>query len=70
MISNKQSSIKKTIYPNNFEKQKVSLVFNVFNEKTVAVLDKEEGMEGNLSPESWNNGRYQTSHPYVEYFKY
>ena len=33
------------LYPNNFEKQKVSLVFNVFNEKTVAVLDKKEGME-------------------------
>ena len=27
-----------TIYPNNFEKQKVSLVLNVFNEKTIAAL--------------------------------
>ena len=27
----------RSIYPNNFEKQ-VSLAFNVFNEKTVAVL--------------------------------
>ena len=35
-----------TLHPNNFEKQKVYLVFNVFNEKTVAVLDGEKGMEG------------------------
>ena len=35
-----------TLCPNNFEKQKVCLVFNVFNEKTVAVLDGKEGMEG------------------------
>ena len=35
-----------TLHPNNFEKQKVRLVFNVFNEKTVAVLDGKEGMEG------------------------
>ena len=27
-----------TLYPTNFEKQKVSLAVNVFNEKTVAVL--------------------------------
>ena len=27
-----------TIFPTNFEKQKVQLTFNVFNEKTVAVL--------------------------------
>ena len=28
----------KTLYPNNFEKRKVSLVLNVFNEKTIAAL--------------------------------
>ena len=28
----------KTLYPNNYEKQKVSLVLNVFNETTVAAL--------------------------------
>ena len=27
-----------TLYPNNYEKQKVSLAFNVFHEKTVAAL--------------------------------
>lgn len=27
------------LYPTNFEKQKVSLVVNVFNEKTIAALD-------------------------------
>ena len=29
------------LYPNNFEKQKVSLVLNVFDEKTVAALKRE-----------------------------
>ena len=31
-----------SIYPNNFEKQKVSLVLNVFNEKTVTVLKQKK----------------------------
>ena len=35
-----------TLHPNNFKKQKVRLVFNVFNEKIVVVLDGKEGMEG------------------------
>ena len=29
-----------SLYPNNFEKQKVQLVFKVFNEKTVACLER------------------------------
>ena len=33
-----------TLYPNNFEKQKVQLVTNVFNEKTIACL-KRHGKE-------------------------
>ena len=37
-----------TLYPNNFEKQKVHLVVNVFNEKTCAVLNGNPGMEGTL----------------------
>ena len=36
----------KTLHPNNFEKQKVYLVVNVFNDKTCAVLDGKVGMEG------------------------
>ena len=32
----------RSIYPNNFEKQKVSLALNVFNEKTVAVLKQKK----------------------------
>ena len=36
----------KTLHPNNFEKQKVHLACNVFNEKTCAVLDGKTGMEG------------------------
>ena len=28
-----------TLYPTNFEKQKVTLVLNIFNEKTAAFLD-------------------------------
>ena len=28
-----------TLYPNNFEKQKVTLVVNICNEKTAAFLD-------------------------------
>ena len=35
-----------TLHPNNFEKQKVRLVVNVFNDKTCAVLDRKPGMEG------------------------
>ena len=35
-----------TLHPNNFEKQKVQLVVNVFNEKTVAKLKTKKGMEG------------------------
>ena len=35
-----------TLHPNNFEKQKVHLVVNVFNDKTCAVLDRKPGMEG------------------------
>jgi hypothetical protein len=35
-----------TLYPNNFEKQKVHLVCNVFNDKTYTVLDGKSGMEG------------------------
>lgn len=31
----------RTLYPNNFEKQKVNLVCNVFNEKTVAALEQQ-----------------------------
>ena len=30
----------KTFYPNNFEKQKVQLVCNVFNERTCVTLEK------------------------------
>ena len=36
----------KTRYPNNFEKQKVQLVCNVFNERTCVALEKKESMEG------------------------
>ena len=32
----------RSIYPNNFEKQKVSLALNVFNEKTAAVLKQKK----------------------------
>ena len=35
----------KTLHPNNFEKQKVHLVSNVFNEKTIVALE-ERGMRG------------------------
>ena len=35
-----------TLNPNNFEKQKVHLVVNIFNEKTVAKLEGRSGMEG------------------------
>ena len=35
-----------TLHSNNFEKQKVHLVVNVFNEKTVAALEGKPGMEG------------------------
>ena len=31
-----------TLYPNNYEKQNVSLVLNVFNEKTVVALEMRE----------------------------
>ena len=34
-----------TLFPNNFEKQKVSLALNIFNEKTVAALRQEKGEE-------------------------
>ena len=32
----------RTLYPNNFEKQKVSLVYNVFNEKTCIALEQQK----------------------------
>ena len=32
----------RTLYPNNFEKQKVSLVCNVFNEKTCIALEQQK----------------------------
>ena len=35
-----------TLHPNNFEKQKVHLVVNIFNERTVAKLEGRKGMEG------------------------
>ena len=35
-----------TLHPNNFEKQKVQLVVNVFNEKTVAALEGKPEMDG------------------------
>ena len=38
----------KTLHPNNFEKQKVHLVCNIFNEKTCAALIGKEGEEGTL----------------------
>ena len=38
----------KTLHPNNFEKQKVHLVCNVFNEKTCAALIGKEGKEDTL----------------------
>lgn len=31
-----------TLFPNNFEKQKMSLVLNIFNEKTIAALKKKK----------------------------
>ena len=31
----------RSLYPNNFEKQNVKLVFNIFNEKTVACVEEE-----------------------------
>ena len=34
-----------TLFPNNFEKQKVSLALNIFNEKTVAALRQEKREE-------------------------
>ena len=34
-----------TLFPNNFEKQKVSLALNIFNEKTVAALKQEKREE-------------------------
>ena len=37
MIQAKWSDVK-SMYPNNYEKQKVNLVLNVFNEKTIAAL--------------------------------
>ena len=44
-----------TLYPTNFEKQKVSLAVNVFNEKTVAVLSEKqtENMVRNVT-KMWN----------------
>ena len=36
----------KTLHPNNFEKQKVHLVCNIFNDKTHVVLDGMDGKEG------------------------
>ena len=36
----------KTLHPNNFEKQKVHLVCNIFNEKTCVALDGKPGKEG------------------------
>ena len=35
-----------TLHPNNFEKQTVQLVDNIFNDKTCAALDGKPGMEG------------------------
>ena len=37
-----------TLYPNNFERQKVQLVMNIFNEKTIACLRR--------------HGRHETAH--------
>ena len=44
-----------TLYPTNFEKQKVSLAVNVFNEKTVAVLsEKATGVMVKNVTKMWN----------------
>lgn len=44
-----------TLYPTNFEKQKVSLAVNVFNEKTVAVLaEKKTGNMVRNVTKMWN----------------
>ena len=44
-----------TLYPTNFEKQKVSLAVNVFNEKTVAVLaEKKTGNMVRNVTKIWN----------------
>ena len=53
--------VHRTLYPNNFEKQKVHLVCNFFNEKTCIVL-AQNNMKGTYVREKCN--------PNVEHFKY
>ena len=45
-LSKKQNWITPLFTPNNFEKQKVQLVVNVFNEKTVAKSKEKIEMAG------------------------
>ena len=67
------------LYPNNFEKQKVSLVLTVFNEKTVAALKRSKFTDRALFIENimrmWHRnledpGRYPINSPDDERLNY